>query len=336
MEGRLKKEYSQAEKELKDKLDDYFRRFKIKDKIKLKQVKDGTISYSEYKKWRIGQMAIGERWEKMQQSVADDLTNRQNIAKSIVNGYMPEVYAINMNYSTYEIEKGLSLDTSFTLYNREAVEKVLRDNPELLPPPGKQMRKKIALGEVTKWKKRQVQSVVLQAIIQGESIPNMATRISKILCTNDRKAAIRYARTATTWAENAGRLDSYNRAQRMGIRLKKTWIAVLDSRTRDAHRELDGQTVPINEPFVNSIGKIMCPGDPSADGANLWNCRCTMITQLEGFERDVTDLSLRDASKMNGMTYEQWKNEHEKSQDITMPDKIASIMKMRYRKDYKR
>lgn len=335
MEKRLKKEYSQAEKELKEKFDDYLRRFEIKDKIKRRQLKEGIITARDYKQWKIGQIAIGERWDAMRQAVAEDLANREKIAKSIAEGYMPEVYAINMNYSTYAIENGLNINTSFTLYSREAVEKVMRDNPQLLPPPGKQMRKKIELGQVVKWKKRQVQSVVLQSIIQGESIPNMATRISKTLCTNDRKAAIRYARTATTWAENAGRLDSYTRAQSMGVKLKKMWIAILDNRTRDAHRELDGQTIPVDKPFENSIGKIMCPGDPSANGANLWNCRCTMITQLEGFERDATDLSIRDTSKLN-MSYEEWKKGHGKSQDITMPDKIAKIMKMRYSKEYRK
>lgn len=321
---------------MKEKLDDYLRRFKVKDEIKRRQLKDGIISASEYKKWKIGQIAVGEQWKAMQKNIADDLVNKQNIARSIAHGYMPEIYAINMNYSTYAIEKALKIDTSFVLYNRETVEKIIRDNPKLLPPPGKRMKRKIATGEVKKWKQRQVQSVVMQSIIQGESIPNMATRISKTLCSKDRGASIRYARTATTWAENAGRLDSYHRASDMGIELKKTWVAVLDSRTRDAHRELDGQSVPVDEPFVNSIGEIMCPGDPDADDENVWNCRCTMITQIDGFERDVSDLDLREDSKLGDMSYEEWKSGHGESQDILEPDEVASIMKSRYISDYKR
>ena len=48
-------------------------------------------------------------------------------------------------------------------------------------------------------------------------------------------SAIRTARTATTAAQNAGRMDSYHAAKGMGIKLKKEWLATLDGRTRHAH-----------------------------------------------------------------------------------------------------
>ena len=37
--------------------------------------------------------------------------------------------------------------------------------------------------------------------------------------------------------------------------------------------------------FENAIGKIMYPGDPSADGANVYNCRCTIAAKVIGFKR---------------------------------------------------
>lgn len=336
LERKIKEEYRRAERDLRDKLDDYFRRFEIKDRIKRNQLARGIITREEYRKWRIGQMAVGKRWQAMLDSVAADLANAEKIAKSIANGYLPEVYTINMNYATYDIEHRAQVDTSFVMYNREAVDRIFRENPELLPLPGSRMRDQIARGLVEQWHKGQVQSVVTQAIIQGESVPNMATRIAETLCVADRKAAIRYARTAVTGAENAGRMDSFYRMEQKGIKLKKTWVAVLDSRTRDAHRELDGQTVPVNKPFENAIGKIMQPGDPYADGANVWNCRCGMISQIEGFETDVTDMSFRNTSKLGDMSYEEWKNAHGKSQNILNPDNIAAIMRARYNREYRR
>ena len=41
--------------------------------------------------------------------------------------------------------------------------------------------------------------------------------------------------------------------------------------------------VDIDEPFVNSFGKIMFPGDPHADPANVYNCRCAMVSEIKGF-----------------------------------------------------
>lgn len=337
LERKIREEYGLAEKELRTKLNDYFRRFEIKDRIKKNQVARGVITNEEYKKWRISQMVVGKQWQAMLDSVSADLSNAEMIAKSIANGYMPDVYALNMNYATYDIENRLHIDTSFVLYNREAIERIIRDEPELLPPPGRQMQGRIASGEVIRWKKGQIQSVVTQSIIQGESVPNMATRIANVLCVSNRKTAIRYARTAITGAENAGRGDAFDRMAGLGIKLKKQWIATLDARTRHAHRELDGQSVPLDQPFKNSIGKIMRPGDPQCrEGANIWNCRCGMIADLEGFENDASDLSLRNTSKLGNLTYEEWKTQHGKSQDILMPDKVAAIMRARYIREYQK
>lgn len=336
LERKVKAEYGRAERELREKLRDYFRRFAVKDRIKRDQLARGVITDAEYKQWKIGQMAVGRLWQDMADTVAADLSNAESVAKSIANGYMPEIYCINMNYETYNIERQAQIDTSFTLYSHEAVERILRDEPMLLPPPGAQMRQRIASGEAERWRKGQIQSVTTQAIIQGESVPNMATRISNDLCVHDRKAAIRYARTACTGAENAGRDDSFHRMQGLGVKLKRTWVATLDSRTRHAHRELDGVTVGLDEQFENSIGKIMRPGDPSADPANLWNCRCGLISQVEGFETDVTDMSLRKTDKLDGMSYDEWKKGHGKSQSILHQDEMARIMRARYVRDYRR
>ena len=130
-----------------------------------------------------------------------------------------------------------------------------------------------------------------------------------------------------TSAQNAGRLDAYQRASDMGIKMKKTWVATLDSRTRHDHRVLDGQTVDIDKPFVVNGRKIMSPGDPSADADLIWNCRCTMIAQIDGFERDISDLGLRHNSRLAGMSYEQWEKGHGVSQSITKQEEIAEGMK---------
>ena len=55
-------------------------------------------------------------------------------------------------------------------------------------------------------------------------------------------------------------------------------------RSRDWHRDLDGVEVDIDEPFQNDFGDIMFPGDPTADGANVYNCRCTLGYRVVGFK----------------------------------------------------
>jgi hypothetical protein len=63
----------------------------------------------------------------------------------------------------------------------------------------------------------------------------------------------------------------------------KTWVAILDSRTRPAHAKADGQTVPINEPYIVMDQKLMYPKDTSLGATidNVINCRCTSITSIK-------------------------------------------------------
>ena len=125
---------------------------------------------------------------------------------------------------------------------------------------------------------------VLQGILQGEPMDRIASRLSKVTGMNE-TAAIRNARTMVTSAENKGRQDSYKRAEKDGIVMKREWIATNDGRTRHWHAELDGVEVDIDEPWVNEFGEIMFPGDPSADPANTYNRRCSMPANVIGFKK---------------------------------------------------
>lgn len=278
----------------------------MKDAAKKKLLAAGEITLHDYNQWRLNQMAVGKRWEELRDRLASDLANHYEIAKNITNGYRPEVYAMGHNYGTFEIERDTGIDTSYTLYNAEAAERIIREDPQILPPPGKTMTEKLIKGEVKKWEEGMIQSVAMQAILQGEGANTLAKRIARDLCVKDRNAALRYARTAINGAENAGRMNSYKRAAEMGIKVSKQWFATLDDRTRPAHRELDGQIVPLDKPFENSIGKIMFAGDATADGANFWNCRCETVENIAGFERDAKDLSKRNTMHMNQTSYKEW------------------------------
>lgn len=262
MEKKIKKEYQQAHKEIAKKAEDYFKRFEKKDATWQKWVKEGKKTEQEYKAWRSGQMAMGQRWNDMRDVLATDLSNTDKIAASIMNDYIPEAYALGHNWGTYEVETGAKVDTSYTLYNRAAVEKLLKDDPSLLP------KAKVDIPKDKVWSRRNLDSAITQGILQGESIPDIAKRLEAVTDMNH-KAALRNARTMTGSAENAGHYASYKRAENMGIELEKQWIATLDSRTRTSHRYLHGETQPMDEPFSNGL---MYPKDPSGEPAEVYNC----------------------------------------------------------------
>lgn len=335
MEQKIAKEYSQAERELSAKIADYFRRFELKDQRWREWVKDGDKTKEEYQAWRVGQMAVGKRWESMKETIAQDLHHANDVARSIAYGYMPDVYAENFNYGTYEAEVGAKVDTSFTLYDKQTVERLMRDDPKLLPDPGKKKRAEIAAGQDILWNKQQVQSVMMQGILQGESIPKLANRLAVEVGEKDHRAAIRNARTMTTGAQNAGRVDSYKRAEDMGIKMVQEWRATLDMRTRHEHRVLDGQTQKVGDPFEVDGMEIMFPGDPSAEPALIYNCRCTLRAVVVGLEPQAR--KYRDESAIDGMTYEEWKESKvEKPEPITLQEEKGEAIRQAYLAEYRR
>lgn len=337
MERKLSKEYAQAEREVKEKLDDYFRRFKIKDEKWQEWVENGVKTEKQYKQWRTSQFAVGERWNALKQQLAEDFQNTNKIARSTIDGYMPEVYALNHNYGIYQIERGDKIRTSMTLYDRQTVERLMRDNPDLLPPPGKAVSKKIAEKKAVRWSKQRLQSVMIQGILQGESIPKLATRLAKEVSESNRKAAIRNARTMATNAQNAGRYDAYRRARDMGIDLTIEWQATLDQRTRHNHRMLHGQRREVDEPFEVDGIEILYPAQLQGKSSDIpqqmiWNCRCTLLAWVKGFEGET----VKKSSKMGGMSFEEWQKARPKYNPIDLPEKKAAAIKSSYIKEYRR
>lgn len=333
MERQISREYLKATREVEAKLDDYFRRFDKKDETWRRWVREGKKTNAEYKKWRTDQLAIGDRWEALKDKLAYEYVHADQIAYSIIRGHMPGVYAINHNWATYEVEHGLSVDTSYTLYDAETVERIMRDHPDLLPAPGVRVSEDIALGKAKRWNKQKIQSSMIQSILQGEAITSIANRLARSVGDSDHKAAIRNARTMTTGAQNAGRVDAYRRCENMGIKLGQQWLATLDSRTRHSHRQMDGEVVKVGEEFSNGC---RFPGDPIGDPWEIYNCRCTLIASLEGFEDDAADLSLRRSENLGGMSYQEWKNSHVvTSNPIDLPEKKANAFKWSYINEYR-
>lgn len=335
IEKEITKEYKKAHKEVASKMDDYLRRHETKDKIWQKWVAEGKKTQEDYTAWKKGQVLMGKRWGDLKETLAEDYTNAAKISQSIANGYRAEAYAINHNYSTFEIEKASRLNTSYSLYSRESVERMYRDNPKLYHDPGKKISQAIRAGTQKDWDKRRIQSVLTQGILQGESVPDLSKRLYKVT-SGDYKAAIRNARTMITGAQNAGRIDAQERAKKLGIPVKKQWLATLDDRTRHWHRELDGMIVETDEPFEVDDYKIMFPGDPEADAEMVYNCRCTLLTVIPKHEIDTSDTDLRHDDHLGNLTYDQWKAEKtSKSNPIDLPEKKANAMKGSWIKKYK-
>ena len=216
-----------------------------------------------------------KRYRELTRQTAEQLAHVNETATAYINNNLPEVYAMNYN-ATGEAFNGIG-GYSFTLTDADTIRNLVESDRSFLPMRDLDFSRDVA------WNIEKMNAEVLQGILQGESMDKIADRLAQVIGMN-LNSAISAARTMVTSAENKGRQDGFERAAAAGIILEREWIATSDGRTRDWHRELDGVTVGVDEPFENAIGKIMYPGDPSANGANVWNCRCAIAAKVLGFK----------------------------------------------------
>lgn len=290
VESAYEKFYKKKQAQIKKDFDSYFKQFTKQDEKKRLQVERGELTEKEYNLWRKRKMAQGKEYKQMQERIAIDLYNVNQIATQYVNNRLAEVYSVN--YNAVESATMQLKGYSFNLVNEKVVKALAEEDKSLLP------FKQLDPDKDIPWNMRNINNAISEGIRKGESIPEISKRIYgdvakdtaglqgkelKSVLKKNKEAAVRSARTIVTGAENKARLDSYHDLEKQGVILKKQWSAVIDGRTRDWHAELDGQIRELDEPFENAMGEIMFPGDPSADPSNYYNCRCTMDSIIVGF-----------------------------------------------------
>ena len=312
LERRIARLYREAGEELQATIDAYFEQFKKRDeemKALIGTVQNGKEwTEADYKQWRLNQIGRGERYQAMRDKVAHRVTDATAVAVSYTNDATPGIYSLNRNYSAYTIEQ-VAGNVGFDLWDEQTVKRLMVEQPDLMPyyPPKRALKRGIDLA----YGKKQITASVTSSILQGKSIKHMADDLQKRITTMSRDSAIRTARTAVTGAQNAGRMDSYAAAEKMGIKLKKQWLATLDNLTRHAHAVLDGQTVDIGMPFKADGDEIMFPGDTSAPGYLVYNCRCTTTAVVDGVDTSSAQRRARNPSTgetevISNMTYAEW------------------------------
>lgn len=308
LERRISAIYQQAADELSDTVNAYFEQFEKRDAAMKEKLDAGEITDQQYKQWRLAQIGRGKRFTALRDKVAERYTYANATAVAYVNDATPGIYSLNRNYAAYKIEQ-VSDKADFTLWDEQTVKRLIDEQPDLMPYY--QPKRALQRGIDLKYGKQQITAIVTSSILQGKGIGKIADDLQSRMRDMSRASAIRTARTAVTAAQNAGRLDTYRAAQDMGIKLKKRWLATLDNRTRHAHAMLDGQTVDVDKPFKVDGYELMYPGDTSAPGYLVYNCRCTQIAEVDGEDtssggRRARDPETGESVLVGNMTYAEW------------------------------
>lgn len=298
LEARLVEEYREAYQAADAQTKRLAREYEAELKAWQADVRAGRKTPKEFRRWREAQAAHGQWWRELASRLAEAFAEADAGARGAADDEAAEVYAENVNYATFDVETAGQVDTSFSLWDADTVRELARDGHDLLPSTGIDVARDVA------WNRRKLSSAVIQSVLLGESVPKLARRLQSV-ADMDQRAATRAARTAFTAAESAGRAQGYQRAADMGIPVKVMWIATHDSRTRQSHRDVDGEVIEVGGTFSNGL---RYPGDPEGPAAEVYNCRCTTgVAEVYGV--DLTDLkgSARDWARRDPKAYADWK-----------------------------
>lgn len=265
--------YKQARLEVKAKLEDFERRHSAKDVELQQKLQAGKITKEAYQDWLRGQVFQEKQWTQRLRDITNVYIQADKKAREILDGTQKNVFITSANYAAYDIDKHTRSGVAFNLYDKHTVERLIKDNPKMLP------EWKINEKKDYIWNEKRVQHAVAQGIIQGESIAEIGDRLTVELSAQNANKMNMFARTAFTGAQNAGRQERLKESIEMGVKIQKQWRSLGDNRVRDSHGSLnglDGQIVDADKPFVIDGNEIMFPGDPTAAPELVYNCRCRM------------------------------------------------------------
>jgi hypothetical protein len=231
------------------------------------------------------------------------------LQQSYINGYVGMYYDLHLS--------GIPLVVPI---NQDQVVKAVRTDSKL--SSGLYTK----LGEDVGYLKRSIRAELSRGIASGSTWNEMALRIAKGMNSPFRKAynnAIRIARTEGHRIQNEAALDGQHGAKKKGADIVKQWDSTLDGRTRDEHRECDGQIREIDEPFDVGGEKMQAPG-VGGSAKNTCNCRCCLLQRAKWALDDDELKTLQERAAFFGLDKTQSFNDF-KQKYLKLPDNADTM-----------
>ena len=302
LEDKLTALYANASYDVNQEFAKFIKEFEAKDAELLLQVEAGEITQAEYIRWRNVQILQTDRYAVAVDHMTDILVRADIAAMAIVRGELPYVLAQSYNFTqslgwAAADRAGLSVGT-FQVYNARSVQKLIRENPKLLPT--------VNVSEDRKWNHDKINKQITTGIIKGEPMDKVASRLQEVANMDD-NAAIRNARTAMTGAENMGRAEAADDLNDKGIPVDEEWSATYDNRTRETHLELDGTLRDEDGYFGVGIldTPLRYPADPDGDPSEIYNCRCRLNIRIRGIDHSKDAEIYRKFMEGNGASIDE-------------------------------
>ena len=249
-----------------------------------------NLSEAEIRAARLVHLQRVNRETQIVNNIAAEIAHSGETAAQIIEGERLNIFSASYRSSLSDIDRQLGFGARWDMYDRNQLKAILHGDStpfeklgarEVYERKQREYIRERAYGRLGNNKiiVQRLQNELTQAVVLGEGIPKIATRI-KAVTQMSRRQAVTVARTETLRVANQGRMLGFWQASDMGIEMQKRWIATHDSRTRPDHAHMDGETVGMGEAFSNGLDY---PLDPSGPPEQVINCRCTTVAVLKGF-----------------------------------------------------
>lgn len=298
---RILRVYGTARREMTEQLIEFLEHYQKLDAYKRAQLEAGEITESDYRTWLHNKVFQSELMHQKLDNITQTCTTAQQTAYKLARDEQYDIFALGANYAFYELEQAAGVAFGLTLYNTEAVKRLLLENPKLVP------NKRIKSESNKTYDARVFNRYVTKGIIQGKSVHDIATQAVKGMADTEVHWAMNNAITALTGAQNAGTMQQLRNAKALGIEVQKRWNSALDYRTRETHRLLDQETADLDEPFKVKGYEIQYPGDPNAAPEMVYHCRCKVTGALVKYPRQNAQRRDNTTKKVTSdLTYTEW------------------------------
>ena len=276
-ERRILREYAVALKEVRNEMGRLYTKLKNPD---------GLLTLAEMTRYN--------RLNSLDKQIAGIMDSHYKIVVKELRRIPPDMYNESFFRYAWAFDQNSGVNLTWGTIPPEVIEEISSNPLDL-----------ISHGELRVTERNRIRRAISQGLLQGKSFPQMMTGVRAAM-GNNASQAMRIARTEGQRSQNAATDTIYGKATDQGIEGGVIWDATLDDRTRQTHRDKDGETRAEDGLFAPLGGvRVPHPVHPALPAGEAINCRCRNRFQVEGYEPQLR--RTRDQGVIPYTTFDNWK-----------------------------
>ena len=253
------------------------------------------------------------------------LSDLQTDQYKSIDEYLKGCYETGFLGSMYDLH-GQGIPLVFPIDQKQAAAAIKLD-----PKISKNLYTK--LGEDVGLLKKRIANNVSRGIATASEYKVIARNIAADSNVGFNRA-MRIARTEGHGVQVQAAVDVQHKAKEKGADIVKQWDAALDKRTRDSHRQVDGEIRELDEPFSNGM---MYPSDSAGGAAEVVNCRCALLQRAKWALDDDELETLKERAAYYGLdktkNFEDFRQKYLKAAENDSKIKIGKVLEKPIKSD---